>query len=188
MMEKQTLHIDNMVCDRCKMAVRSILEGLGWTVEKVDLGTVIGSMPAGFDVVNDLAPALREVGFALTTEGSLSVRIKGLIIEYVNDESKWRNRVLSDVLAEAMDRSYGYLSRSFSEEVGRTIEDFYQAHRIERVRQLLHQTDLPVSDIAPLLRYGTAAHLSNSFRRHTGQSPSAFRKSGKYVPRDLTMI
>lgn len=187
-MEEKTLHIDNMVCERCKLVVRGILEELGWEIHSLELGEVSGEVPLGFDVANELAPRLREVGFALATEGSMSVRMKGLIIAYVNDDTKWENRLLSDVLAEAMDRSYGYLSRSFSDEVGRTIEDFYQAHRIERARQLLHQTDLPVSEIAPLLRYGTAAHLSNSFRRYTGQSPSAFRKSGEYTPKDLTTI
>jgi AraC-like DNA-binding protein len=187
-MEEKTLHIDNMVCDRCKLVVRVILEELGWDIHSLELGEVHGKVPLGFDVANELAPRLREVGFALATEGSLSARMKGVIIDYVHDESKWDNLVLSEVLAEALSRSYGYLSRRFSDEVGRTIEDFYQAHRIERASQLLHQTDLPVSEIAPLLRYGTAAHFSNSFRRHTGQSPSAFRKAGNYVPKDLTTI
>ncbi|PHI21219.1 AraC family transcriptional regulator [Lewinellaceae bacterium SD302] len=187
-MEEKTLHIDNMVCDRCKLVVRGILEEFGWEVHYLELGEVSGIAPLGFDAKDKLAERLQAVGFALAKEGSLSTRMKGLIIDYVHNESKWNNRVLSEVLATALNRSYGFLSRSFSEEVGRTIEDFYQAHRIERASQLLHQTDLPISEIAPLLRYGTAAHFSNSFRRHTGQSPSTFRKSGTYVPKDLTKI
>ena len=187
-MEKTTIHIDNMVCDRCKMVVRGMLQDLGWRVHAIELGKVSGVAPSGFDVARDLAPRLEKVGFTLATEGSIGARLRGLIIDYVYDVAKWDNQLLSDVLAGEMNRSYGYLSRTFSEEAGHTIEEIYQAHRIERARQLLYQTDLPVSEIAPLLRYGTAAHFSNSFRQHTGQSPTTFRKAGVYVPKDLTKV
>lgn len=187
-MEPQTLYIDDMVCQRCKTAVSNILIELGWNMLSVELGKATGVPPAGWPNNEELDRQLQLIGFRLSDKGSLSGRMKGLIIDYVYDESRWYNQVLSDVLSEALDRSYGHLSRNFSEEIGRTIEDYFQAHRIERARQLLHQTELPMSKIAALLRYGTAAHFSNSFRQHTGNSPSAFRRTGKYVPKDLTQV
>lgn len=187
-MKLETRYIDNMVCQRCKTAVVKVLEYLGWEVQAVELGKVVGIPPVGWPGDEELERQLQQLGFRLSAKGSLVARVKGLIIAYVHDESIGSNQVLSDVLSEALDRSYGHLSRSFSKEAGRTIEDFYQAHRIERARQLLHQTKLPISEIAPLLRYGTAAHFSNSFRQHTGQSPSAFRGADNYVPKDLTSV
>jgi AraC-like DNA-binding protein len=187
-MKLETLYIDNMVCQCCKTAVSNILLELGWDVQSVELGKATGFPPHGRASNDELSQKLLQLGFRLSEEGSLIGRMKGLIIEYVYDEHSWHNQLLSDVLAESLDRSYGHLSRSFSEEAGRTVEDFYQAHRIERARQLLHQTELPISEIAPLLRYGTAAHFSNSFRQHTGQSPSVFRGQEKYVPIDLTLV
>ncbi|NJC25845.1 helix-turn-helix domain-containing protein [Neolewinella antarctica] len=187
-MKLETLHIDNMVCPRCATAVTEVLKELGWEVRSVELGSATGIPPAGWTGEEELERRLQRIGLKLADEGSLIGRMKGLIIEYVHHEKKWPNQVLSDVLAESLNRSYGHLSRNFSEVADRTIEDFYQAHRIERARQLLHQTDLPISEIAPQLRYGTAAHFSNSFRQHTGQSPSAFKRSKNYVPKDLTRV
>lgn len=187
-MKLEIRYIENMVCPRCTTAVTKVLEDLGWDVRSVELGKATGIPPVGWSGVEELKRQLELVGFRLSGEGSMSGRMKGLIIDYVYDESRWHNLLLSDVLSEALDRSYSHLSRNFSEEAGRTIEDYYQAHRIERARQLLYQTELPISEIASLLRYGTAAYFSNSFRQHTGQSPSAFRGAGKYVPKDLTLV
>lgn len=187
-MKQETLLVENMVCPRCITAVTKELEELGWDVLSVELSKVTGVPPRGWPGNDELKKALAAIGFKLAEEGSVMGRIKGVIIDYVYQEQHWPNRVLSDILAEALNRSYGHLSRSFSEEAGRTIEDYYQAHRIERARQLLHQTKLPVSEIATLLRYGTAAHFSNSFRQHTDQSPSIFRKAGKYKAIDLSKV
>jgi AraC-like DNA-binding protein len=188
MMESRTLYIENMVCPRCTTAVTKVLTDLGWDIDVVELGKVIGAPPANWSGDEQLKQQLEKIGFGLAEEGSVVGQLKGVIIDYVYKESRWPSQVLSDVLTAELDLSYGHLSRSFSEEAGRTIEDYYQSHRTERARRLLHHTKFPIAEIATLLRYGTAAYFSNSFRQHTGQSPSTFRKTGKYVPVDLTQI
>lgn len=48
--------------------------------------------------------------------------------------------------------------------------------RIKRARKLLKQSDLSISFIAVACGFSDVAHLSTSFRRETGVTPSVFRK------------
>ncbi len=58
---------------------------------------------------------------------------------------------------------------------GTTIEKFYLAHKIERVKELLAYDDLNLADIAYKLHYSSVAHLSNQFKKMTGLTPSQFK-------------
>ena len=85
---------------------------------------------------------------------------------------------LSDLLSDALHHDYNYLSGLFSEVEGTTIERYYIAQKIERVKELLVYDELSLSEIAYLLNYSSAAHLSNQFKKVTGLSPSHFKKIG----------
>jgi LacI family transcriptional regulator len=50
------------------------------------------------------------------------------------------------------------------------------AVRMQRVKQLLTETDLSLIDIADRAGFSYVEYLSTSFRRETGQSPSAYRR------------
>ena len=63
-----------------------------------------------------------------------------------------------------------------SEVNGISIEKYFLAQRIERVKELLAYGDLTVSEIADKLRYSSVAHLSAQFRAQTGMSPTEFRR------------
>ncbi|HLZ65631.1 MAG TPA: AraC family transcriptional regulator ligand-binding domain-containing protein [Aliidongia sp.] len=48
--------------------------------------------------------------------------------------------------------------------------------RIGRIKELLAEEDLPISEIAYRLGYGDAANLTRAFRKITGEAPSVFRR------------
>ena len=77
---------------------------------------------------------------------------------------------------ERCHRDYSALSKLFSEVNGISIEKYFLAQRIERVKELLAYGDLTVSEIADKLRYSSVAHLSAQFRAQTGMSPTEFRR------------
>ena len=79
-------------------------------------------------------------------------------------------------LAACCRRDYSALSKLFSEVNGISIEKYFLAQRIERVKELLAYGDLTVSEIADKLRYSSVAHLSAQFRAQTGMSPTEFRR------------
>ena len=54
-----------MVCDRCKMAVKSELEKLGYTVTKVELGVVKLEQNPPAEEVTAIDNILKSLGFSL---------------------------------------------------------------------------------------------------------------------------
>jgi LacI family transcriptional regulator len=72
--------------------------------------------------------------------------------------------------------SRSVLQRLFRKELGQTILDAITAIRMQRVKALLAETDLSLADIADRAGFAYVEYLSTSFRRQTGQSPSAYRR------------
>jgi len=83
---------------------------------------------------------------------------------------------LSDVLSSQLHHDYNSLSNLFSEVEGTTIEKYFIAQKIEKVKELLVYDELSLSEIAFRLNYSSVAYLSNQFKKVTGLTPSHFRQ------------
>jgi len=166
-----------MVCIRCKMVVRSELEKLGVHFNTVELGEV--------EVMEDLTPeqlerldaGLKKTGLQLMDDkrSILVEKIKHIIIELVHYTEDQIKINLSDYISEKLNHEYSYLSSLFSEVKGTTIENYFLAHKIERVKELIVYDELNLSEIAALMHYSSVAHLSNQFKKMTGLTPSHFK-------------
>jgi len=66
-------------------------------------------------------------------------------------------------------------SRRFRDEVGMTPVQWLTQRRLDRARQLLEESDLPVDRIAADAGFGTAASLRQHPHTALGVSPSAYR-------------
>jgi LacI family transcriptional regulator len=69
------------------------------------------------------------------------------------------------------------LQRAFRKHIGRTIIGEIRRVRVERAKSLLCTTDLTMPDIADRSGFASAAKLSEMFRRETGTTPGAFRRT-----------
>ncbi|MBD3007386.1 helix-turn-helix domain-containing protein [Streptomyces sp. 5-10] len=78
-------------------------------------------------------------------------------------------------LAERESMSVRTFSRRFRDEVGMTPVQWLTQRRLERARQLLEESDLPVDRIAADAGFGTAASLRQHLHTALGVSPSAYR-------------
>jgi transcriptional regulator GlxA family with amidase domain len=74
---------------------------------------------------------------------------------------------------EAM--SIRHFTRRFRDEVGMTPMNWLNRQRIERARELLEESDLPVDQVAAQTGLGSAANLRQHFQATLGTSPSAYR-------------
>ncbi|MPN54673.1 hypothetical protein SDC9_202350 [bioreactor metagenome] len=83
---------------------------------------------------------------------------------------------LSDLLSAGLNHDYSYLSNLFSEVEGTTIEKYFIAQKIEKVKELLVYDELSLSEIADRLNYSSVAYLSNQFKKVTGLTPSHFKQ------------
>jgi AraC-like DNA-binding protein len=166
-----------MVCIRCKMIVKSELEKLGLNFTTVELGVAEITDSISQDQLDTLKAALQKTGLELMDDRKkiLVEKIRTTIIELIhyNDEQIKIN--LSDYLSEKLNHNYTYLSNLFSEVKGITIEQFYLANKIEKVKELLVYDELNLSEIAWKLHYSSVGHLSNQFKKMTGLTPSHFK-------------
>jgi LacI family transcriptional regulator len=71
------------------------------------------------------------------------------------------------------------LEARFIKVLGRTPHEQILLCRVERAKQLLHDTDLPIKSIAHMVGTGTPEYLSVLFRRLVGSSPSEYRDAHK---------
>lgn len=174
-----TLHIKNMVCNRCVQVVQEELGKLGLSIKSIKLGEV--------EVLEDensinftlVGKTLLDNGFELLDDrkAQLKEKIKNIVIELVHqqDELK-RNLNFSDLIQERLGVDYRYLSSLFSATEGITIAKYIILQRIERVKELLIYNELSLSQIADKTGYSSVAHLSAQFKSVTGLTPSAFKK------------
>jgi AraC-like DNA-binding protein len=81
----------------------------------------------------------------------------------------------SNYLSEKLNYDYTYLSNTFVEEEGITIEYFIILHRIDRVKALIVYNELTLTEISWKLHYSSVAHLSAQFKKITGVTPSYFK-------------
>ena len=175
-----TLHITNMVCDRCIRSVERTLTGLGYAVETVDLGQATVSESIPLDQKPAIAVALDAEGFELvrSREEQIVTQIKSTVIAYLRAVEEGQHPgTLSDVISKSLHQGYASLSALFSKQTGQTIRDFVIALKVERVKDLLANDSLTTAEIAFRLGYSSTQHLSTQFHQVTGQTLSEWRES-----------
>jgi len=176
------LYIKNMVCDRCIMAVKSVLEQNGIAFRTVSLGVAHLSedIPAG--TLSKLNADLNRIGFEIIDDrrNRVAEQVKTEIIGWLYHRTSPllpQKINLSEYLSERLHTEYGTLSSLFSETQGITIEKYFIAQKIERVKELLMYDELTLSQIADELGYSSVAHLSSQFKQVTGITPTRFKQT-----------
>ena len=160
------------------MVVKAELAKMGLHYTTVELGEA--------DILEDITPQQREQFKAALLKSGLELmddkksvliqRIKNTIVELVHYSEERLEVKFSEYLSHKLNHDYTYLANLFSEVQGTTIEKFFIAHKIERVKELLVYNELNLTEIAYLMHYSSVAHLSTQFKKVTGLTPSYFKK------------
>jgi AraC-like DNA-binding protein len=111
-------------------------------------------------------------GFA---RGGLPPRVVRRVREYIDDNIDQRISVV--LLAGLANLSVCYFVRAFKQSTGITPHDFLIRQRVERTKQLLSGTDMPLSEIALAAGFADQSHFSRRFRQYVGMSPRDYRWS-----------
>ena len=80
-------------------------------------------------------------------------------------------------LAREAGISLRQLERLFEHHLGRGIHRHYRFLRLERARQLLRETTLPVLDVALATGFASSSQFARAYRRAFGEAPSATRST-----------
>jgi len=177
-----------MVCNRCIMVVKNEMAKLGLKVNNIILGEVnLETEPTSVQK-QEIEFTLSSLGFELIDDKKSRIieKIKNVIIKVVHYQETDSKINLSNLLIKDLNYDYNYLSNLFSEIEGTTIEKYFIAQKIEKVKELLVYDELSLSEIAYRLNYSSVAYLSNQFKKVTGLTPSHFKliKVNKRIPLD----
>ena len=82
-------------------------------------------------------------------------------------------------LAERAALSAYHFARAFKTSTGTTPRAFIEQRRIEKAKQLLRESVLPLADIALEAGLGTQSRFTTAFRRTTGFTPAVYRKGAR---------
>lgn len=166
-----------MVCDRCIQSVSDILSRLEIPFESITLGEVSVFRSLTFKEMEELSGKLKAAGFEIIQDKNsrLVNRIKSIIIKGIYDDKNFSNNNLSVILSHELNMDYSHLSSLFSRIEGKSIQQFQQEIKTERVKELLAYDELSISEIAMDLGYSSAAYLSTQFKKSTGLTPSQYK-------------
>jgi len=127
---------------------------------------------------------LQLVGYLLRLRGSAQGRRRssgGLSPRHLRQVTQLlEERLAQDVrleeLADLTGLSTFHLCRAFKRSTGLPPHRWRLARRIERARDILENTDLPVTEVAAAVGYDDPSQLASTFRKALGISPSQYRR------------
>ncbi|MDO7875280.1 AraC family transcriptional regulator [Hymenobacter sp. ASUV-10] len=173
------LYIKNMVSNSCKGIVLGHLNTLGLRSEQVELGQATLLEPLTSEQHHQLQLALLSAGLELVDakKARLVEKIKAAVVMLVLEAELVPKMTHSEYLSGLLEHNYATLAALFAEVTGSTIEQYIIEYRIECAQKLLLYNELNVTQISYKLNFSSVAHLSNQFKKVTGLTPSAFRKT-----------
>lgn len=166
-----------MVSLRCKMMVKEELKKLGLRYVVVDLGAIEIMEDITDEQREELRANLLKSGLELLDDKKsiLIEKIKNVVTEMIHYSDELPRINFSDFISEKLGYDYTYLSNTFSEVKGITLQQYIIVHKIEKAKELLLYDELNLTEISYKLQYSSVAHLSNQFKKVTGLSPSYYK-------------
>lgn len=179
-----------MVSSRCVSSITSILVDMGIPVNSIELGTIDLRNNLSLIQELDFKNKLKILGFELIEDNKLilSEKIKLIIIDMIHFSEETIKINFSVYLSDKMNHNYTYLSNIFRSVNGMTIQQFIIFNKIERIKELLFYGELNLSEISYKLNYSSIGHLSNQFKKITGESPSEYKHKGNFTRTPLEEI
>lgn len=175
------IFIRNMVCNRCIMVVSDILNKSGLTVTNISLGEVtIAEESPPAESLAAVDTDLLAVGFERIDDkkARLIEKMKNLIIANIHHTDSLELKInWSAFLVDELHYEYNYLSGLFSSVEGITLEQYIIHQKVEKAKELLFYGELNAGEISDRLGYSSIQHFSAQFKKITGLTPSAFKKS-----------
>lgn len=164
---------DAVMCNLCYPPLSSVIpnaERVGFEAAAVlDRLMSGGAAPAGPIWVEPVGVQTRQSSEVLAIDDPAVASALRFIRERAFDGLS-----MKDVLKHtALSRSL--LERKFRLHLGRSPQAEIRSVQLKRVKQLLAESDLPLSDIAALAGYAHPEYMSVVFKRETGQTPGQFR-------------
>jgi AraC-like DNA-binding protein len=159
------------------MAVQAVLEGNAIPYLSIELGWAKLHRQLTPAEKKSVEHGLRKYQLQLVEDKTsiLVERIKAEIISILQSPQPLQFK-LSVHLSEQLNYNYTYLANTFSAVEGITLERYFIAQRVEKVKEMIVYEDLSLTEITDQLRYSSVSHLCLQFKKVAGITPAEFRK------------
>ena len=107
--------------------------------------------------------------------GGLPPRALRKVREFI--EANLDQKISIEALARAVGLSMFHFARAFKQSEGVTPHDYLVQRRVNRAKELLAATDLPLSEIAVTVGFSDQSHCARRFREYMGVCPRDYRWS-----------
>ncbi|WP_211295107.1 helix-turn-helix domain-containing protein [Neolewinella xylanilytica] len=151
------------------------------------LREVDSDYPHKYDLLRNYAAEMIHYALKLQPSEKLyenvdaSGRLTGVFLELLerqfpidSQQQRFTLRSAGDY-AERLAVHVNHLNRSVKETTGKTTTTLIANRVAAEARALLKHTDWNISEVGDSLGFREPAHFANFFKRHTGQSPTAYR-------------
>lgn len=108
-------------------------------------------------------------------------------LEHVRDfiDRNYRKTLTISRLAQLAGLSAFHFIRAFRAAFGKTPHQYLRDRRLDRARELLVTTPMPVTEICSQIGFQSLGSFSSLFRRSTGETPAEYRakrRKSAYIP------
>jgi len=94
--------------------------------------------------------------------------------QYINEH--YKEKITLDILASELNLNKFYLQKLFKKHMGITPGEYLTRTRIQHTKDLLHDTDEPIGQIALDVGIDNIGHFIRQFKAHEGVTLSVYRK------------
>jgi LacI family transcriptional regulator len=166
---------DDLTCELCHLPLSSVALDVGragYEAARLLDGLMSGEITKGEHIVsvNPLWVVVRRSSHLIVKDDPLVADA----LHFIEDHTGRGIRV-PDVVGE-MGVSRRTLERKFSHALGRSVLSEIKRARLDRAKQLLQETRLPVYRVANEAGFASARMLNRTFRRMEGSPPATFRQ------------
>jgi AraC family transcriptional regulator len=107
-------------------------------------------------------------------QGGLTARQVRLVTDHM--DAHLLEKVTVADLASLVGLTRFHFIRAFKETVGLPPHQFMIRKRIDRAKDILSQSSLPIGEVAGRTGFGGTQQLTRAFRQHVGVTPTRFRR------------
>ena len=112
-------------------------------------------------------------GFIVENDTSGKNTVEKEMVSYI--QQNFTGKILLKEFGEQFHLSEKYISRYFKEHFHITISQYVTYLRLEHAKQLLQDTDIPVTEVAMQSGYQNVSYFIRSFKKTYGMSPIKYR-------------
>lgn len=95
-------------------------------------------------------------------------------LKYINDN--YNKDITMATVSNEVSLNYSYFSHIFKEHTGDTFLNYLRKIRLEKAKELLHEYDLKVYEVAKEVGYDDPKQFTKVFRKYVGLSPMEYRE------------